>query len=300
MITIFTVPKAFTGNIAVNQENAIRSWQRLKPKPEIIIFGNDPGVAAAARRLKVKHVPQIKRNKYGTPLLGSIFREADRRAKNDTLCYINTDIIILNNFLPKIRRVPFKKFLIIGRRYDMKVDYPIDFRDKEWNKKMHNELLRKGSFFTMGMDYFIYRNGLYKDMPEFAIGRGSWDSWLVHSAIQQKAAVIDASSVILALHENHDYSHLKTSPKFQYWKGVEGEKNLALSGFRKVRPPNFYDAQHILTKDGINPARGIIYLGQRAYDFSTRHKALFPLYLTLKMARKLSPLVHKFKKPKTQ
>jgi hypothetical protein len=48
MLTIFTIPKPFRGHIEVIQRNAIESWLRLRPQCEIILCGDDPGVAEAA------------------------------------------------------------------------------------------------------------------------------------------------------------------------------------------------------------------------------------------------------------
>lgn len=298
MITIFTVPKAFKGKIATNQENAIKSWQKLTPKPEIILYGDDPGVAKAAKKLRVKHVPKITRNEYGTPLIDGVFKDADKRAKNDLLCFVHTDIIFLNNYTPLIKKIPCKQFLVVGQRSDVRIDKPIDFSRSDWRDRVRNHLARNGTFLTMGMDYFIYRKGLFADMPPFAIGRGHWDSWLPKSAINKKVVLIDATPSIVAVHQNHDYAHIKSSPDKKYWKGIEAERNLELSGFVHERPPNFYDARYLLTPQGLKPARSLIHLSQQVYDFSTKHKVLFPLYLSLKLARKIGPIVHRLKKPK--
>ena len=39
-LTIFAMPKAFSGHTGMIQNNAIRSWARLDPKPEILLFGD--------------------------------------------------------------------------------------------------------------------------------------------------------------------------------------------------------------------------------------------------------------------
>lgn len=296
-VTIITVPKAFTGRTAVMQENAIRSWQRLVPGAEIILFGDDPGVADAARRLGVRHVPEVAKNEYGTPLLHDVFNQADRLATHDILCFVNGDIVFLNDFSRQLDLIGHSKFLVVGQRFDMAVVGPIDFTNPAWNKELYERLVSTGSFLTMGMDYFLYRRGLYAGMPDFAIGRGSWDSWLVWSALDQGVPVIDATRQILALHQNHDYAHLKASPEGAYWKGVEGKRNLILSGFDKVRPPNFYDARFVLTEVGPRPATGFLYRAQRLYAFTSRHKVLYPLRILVKLGRKIGPMVHRFRKP---
>ena len=44
------------------QANAIGSWIRLNASCEVILFGDDPGVAEAAARFGVRHEPQLARN----------------------------------------------------------------------------------------------------------------------------------------------------------------------------------------------------------------------------------------------
>ena len=48
-LTIFTSPKPFTDpHIATIQRNAIRSWQSLGEEVEVLLIGEEPGIAEAA------------------------------------------------------------------------------------------------------------------------------------------------------------------------------------------------------------------------------------------------------------
>ena len=69
MITIFTIPKPFHEHNGVIQRNAIKSWIQLKPKCEIILFGDDDGVAEAAEKFNVTHIPFIEKNESYTVLI---------------------------------------------------------------------------------------------------------------------------------------------------------------------------------------------------------------------------------------
>jgi hypothetical protein len=60
VLTIFTIAKPFHGHIDVIQANAINSWLRLCPQPEIILFGNDEGTASTASQLGVRYVPDVQ------------------------------------------------------------------------------------------------------------------------------------------------------------------------------------------------------------------------------------------------
>jgi len=76
MLTIFSVPKPFHGRIGVIQTNAIRSWVLLRPACEVILFGNEEGTAEIASRFGIRHIPDVERNEYGTPLVSSVFSTA--------------------------------------------------------------------------------------------------------------------------------------------------------------------------------------------------------------------------------
>jgi hypothetical protein len=75
-LTIFAIPKAFRGHIAVIQRNAIASWTRMNPRPEVILFGTDEGTAEVAAEFGVRHVPTVQRNQWGTPLVSDLFSQA--------------------------------------------------------------------------------------------------------------------------------------------------------------------------------------------------------------------------------
>lgn len=61
-VTIFSLPKAFGGHTGMIQHNAVQSWMRMEPKAEIILMGNDPGVAEYAAQWGLRHCPDIKCN----------------------------------------------------------------------------------------------------------------------------------------------------------------------------------------------------------------------------------------------
>jgi len=98
MITFFTIPKPFEGHIGVIQRNALRSWRKLNPECEIIIFGDELGISEVAEEVGAVRIPEIRKNEYGTPYLDGIFSQVQGMAKNDIICYSNADIIFLKDF----------------------------------------------------------------------------------------------------------------------------------------------------------------------------------------------------------
>src|SRR6266576_4985363 len=93
-LTIFSAPKAFKGHFGFIQQNAIRSWLSLRPKPTIILFCNEDGTAEVLRGLDVQLVSDIATNSFGTPLVSDMFRQADSRATSDVVAFVSADVIL--------------------------------------------------------------------------------------------------------------------------------------------------------------------------------------------------------------
>ncbi|HET9913155.1 MAG TPA: hypothetical protein VFQ13_14765, partial [Anaerolineales bacterium] len=88
LITLFSAPKPFTDpHIAMIQRNALKSWTLL-PDVEVILLGDETGLAEAARELGVKYIPDVKCNANGTPLISSMFQLAREHSNSDLLCII--------------------------------------------------------------------------------------------------------------------------------------------------------------------------------------------------------------------
>ncbi len=169
---------------------------------EIILMGDDDGVAETAHELNIKHVPFIEKNEYGTPLLSSAFNTAQKIAKYNLLMYVNADVIFLQDLIEAIQRIDDKPaFLMCGRRWDLDVTEEIDFDDGEWTTKLREKVLKKVKLHGLsGMGYFIFpRNTI--DMPAFAVGRPGWDTWLIYNMRFQRIPVIDATGAVTVVPE---------------------------------------------------------------------------------------------------
>src|SRR5467141_3820646 len=105
MLTLFAIPKAFTGHIGIIQRNAIRSWTLLRPQCEIILFGDDEGTADVAEEFGIRHIPQVERNEFGTPLVNDMFEKAQNLGSHELCCFVNSDIILMNDFMEAAQRV---------------------------------------------------------------------------------------------------------------------------------------------------------------------------------------------------
>lgn len=231
MLTIFTTPKPFVGHIAVIQRNSLQSWKRLHPDVEIILVGNEEGAASVCRELAIRHVPDVRRNGYGTKYLASIFDQAEKIASHELLCYANCDILLMSDFRRAIEAVSRveKNFLLAGRRWDVDIQVPLDFQRKGWEDAVrHVAFQTNNQRPAQWIDYFVFSRGLYyQKVPEFVIGRPGWDNWLIWFALSARAAVVDLSSDVCAVHQNHDYSY-HPEGESGVWQGEEAQENYRL------------------------------------------------------------------------
>jgi len=251
MLTLFAIPKPFSGHIAMIQENAIRSWMTLGPGCRVILFGQEEGTAEMAKSLGTDHVQDVARNKYGTPLLNDLFRQAETLSNDPYLCYINADIILMNDAVQSVHSLTHRKkrFLMVGQRWDFDQAEPIVFNDT-WEQRLREQVSQRGKLHNpTGIDYFLYQRGLWGAVPPFAVGRTAFDNWLIYRARALKIPVIDATPSIMAIHQNHDYSHAGNGYKW-VWRGPEAKLNQALAG-NGSKLFTIWDSTHILTERGL-------------------------------------------------
>lgn len=252
MLTIFTTPKAFKGQFAIIQENAIASWCLLRPKCQIILIGNDFGTAKIARKYRLKNIEKVARNKFGTPLLPDIFERAYENAQFEKLAYINCDIILTNDFTEAVRKVELPTFFLTGSRWEFNINTKLDFSD-DWSKRLKTKVSKEGSQKSHGpTDYFVFTPEINFRIPKLAVGRTYWDAWLIFRAKQLGLPVIDATPTIWAIHQTHNYSH--AGGWTNVWLGPESRENKKLIGDRR-KYFNCRDADYLLTEDGLRKSK---------------------------------------------
>jgi hypothetical protein len=244
MISLFSVPKPFVDSYGIIQGNAVQSWLRLDPVPEIILCGDELGTSEICRKYNLMQIADIERNSYGTPLLNDVFEKVIKLASNEIICYINSDIIILPDFsksLMNLLSVQKSAFLLTGNRWNLDIEKNIDFNNG-WEKRLKYEVTAKGKLNRPGIDYFVFHKSLYKTIPPFALGRFSWDLWLAFEAHSLDCMVIDTTESMMAIHQNHDYPHLGLTKAYSKSNRVflelnpEIQQNQKLSGWKIFKP----------------------------------------------------------------
>jgi hypothetical protein len=195
------------------------------------LFGDDAGAAETARELRLRHEPYVARSEAGSKRLDYMFSTARALARHDILCYVNCDIILMDDFLRALKRISEKrtKFLMVGRRWDIEMPDPLDYLQASWRSRLQGTALMRGVQRSEDwIDYFAFSKGLYgASVPPLVIGRVHWDQWLMWKALNSGAAVVDASSSVIAVHQNHDYSY-HPNGRAGVWHGIEADENMRL------------------------------------------------------------------------
>ena len=277
MLSIFSVPKPFRGHIEIIQRNAISSWLRVHPHCEIILCGNEPGTEQTAAEFKVRYIPNIDRNNYGTPLLNSVFDQVGRIASHRLLCYVNADILLLGDFLCALQRIRFPRFLMVGQRWNVDLNTPWDFERADWEERLRGYVANYGALHPpSGSDYFVFpRGSAIEKLPPFAVGRPGWDNYLIYKARHLGIPVVDATRVVTVVHQNHDYAHV-ANQQGEWWEGPEADWNRSLLGGRD-HIFTLLDATHLMRSRLLLPAVGYPYLRRRWQTLSMLAPTTRPL-----------------------
>ena len=262
---IFTLPKPFDDpHIACIQRNAIASWKALGENVEVILIGNETGIAETADELDAIHVDHVRCNEHGTPLVNDAFRIAIAATEAEVLVFCNADVILLQDFKQALTDIMqgdrSDEFLAIGRRTNLDLRQSIDFGDRLAIQKLLEQTAAEGALAPIVCkEYFAFPRDQFDDLPSFAVGRGNWDNWMVSQTKRDGVPVIDLSNRVTVIHQNHDYRHvgsdwqakqnLKRPRKHCYLSGAEARENQRLGNGKHIISGS--TASHRLTEDGV-------------------------------------------------
>jgi hypothetical protein len=250
LITLFSAPKPFTDpHIAMIQRNALKSWTLL-PDVEVILLGEEDGLADAAQEFGVQHLRNVARNESGTPLISSMFQLARENSNSDLLCIINADMILMPDFVKAAKQAAKhkEKFVLLSQRWDLDVTQPIEFTEG-WTDRLSSRVHGEGSLHRpAGSDFFLFPRTCYTNIPTFAIGRAGWDNWMIYKARQERWPVIDCTPSVMIVHQNHDYSHLPGGKP--HYEHPDTNENIRLAGGDANVRYSIVDATNQLTAGG--------------------------------------------------
>lgn len=236
MLTLFTTPKPFRGDIGRIQRNAIRSWLALSPSPQVLVIGEGEGVAENCNELGVVHIPEVATAASGVPLLTGLFERARAESRNEILGYVNADIILTSD-LPKAIdevRAVFSQAVLICAPVNVPFKGDLDTKENNWEGAIRSLVAEVGAPPTRkGADLFVYPKDFYDRVPRLAIGRGGFDNWLIWRAILSGLPAVEITHRVLAIHQDHSASMHAGNPVV----GDDASRNLELVGWRAVSWP---------------------------------------------------------------
>lgn len=289
MLTILAIPKAFEGHFGLIQRNAIKSWTRLDPRPEIILFGSDRGTAEMAAEMGAIHAPDLATSPSGAPMLDDLLAKGQQRATHPIVCFVNADIVLTPPWMHAVRVAAAwrPRFLMVGRRWDLDVLEPLDFSRSAWADDLITRAKTEGCLATnMFIDYFVFPRGLLTDIPPFVIGRPGYDNWLLWKTRKRRIPLLDATNGAPIIHQNHNYAHIKAARgdpggKQTYLRGEDTRRNSELAG-NWTRYFTTDHATHVVTSDGVRLALQRQYVDARI-DTLKRHLVNFTRPLRRKL-----------------
>jgi hypothetical protein len=286
LLTLFTTPKPFKDpHIVTIQRNALRSWQALGEEVEVLVIGNDEGVAENTRELGVRHIPEVRCNTHGTPLISSMLEQARANSDSPYLAIINTDIILLPDILKAVRATAaaFERFVMIGQRWDMDVTSELEAGAQAF-AQFKKDVKTQGNLHPpMGSDYFLFPRECYANIPDFAIGRAGWDNWFIFKSRWEGWKLVDATKDVTIVHQSHDYRHLPGGQA--HYRLPETEENVEQAGgYHTIF--TMADAQYNLVK-------GRVERRPLTWERFAREAEIFPLTgLRSHFLGKLSYFIH--------
>jgi hypothetical protein len=141
--------------------------------------------------------------------------------------------------------------MLVGCRWDLDWDQPLDVSQPGWAESIRAEALhandqRPGNY----VDYFVYTRGVCDGLLPLAIGRYTWDNYILWHASSRGAELVDASAAVVAIHQNHDFSHHPQGIA-GVREGPERKRNREMVG-GWWHLYTIEDATQILTADGLH------------------------------------------------
>ena len=245
MLTLFTVIQTFRGAAAVIQRNALRSWMLLHPEVQVLVFGEAESGLEACWELGIHYDAEPELTALGAVRLDYMFAKAQKLARFNTLCYVPCDTLLLADFCEALNRVEalYPQFAMVGRNWDLSVQEAGSIGEAGWESRLRRATEREGRpNAAEHIAYVAFSKGLYvNDLPPLGVDEPGCANWLLWKAMTERVAVVDASEMVLAVHQHADVI-------LQLWgEGEPGGERTEVRRLLRKHLPSVANAPLLLT-----------------------------------------------------
>lgn len=248
----------------------------------MVLCGRESGIEEAAGRHNCVHLPHVATSASGIPILSEVLRLARLQFPADVYVYVNADIILLDDFAPALQKLWQQQLPFLGtaRRMNVELTEALDFSGP-WIEEV-GRLVDDRAVFTplwcAGGDVLAFTNQLLRDVPPFIVGRWHWDHWMMHRALEERAALVDLSPSVRVVHQEHHYEHIVgggRQPPRAFWSKTYNNEDVRKNEVLSERKfANVLDATHSLRNLAVvghaGHQLGLLYSVLRSYGVLRR------------------------------
>lgn len=238
-LTIFTALKPMYRHWGLIQRNALLSWTRIKPRPEIIVFGHGDGIPELAQELDLRHVPVLVRNKFESPRLDSLLERIGEFATHRTRALVCADTILPDNFGEAVRLVQnrFPQFLVVGGSHSLDAAGSVQWSEKapkaEFTLDLIREMIPDGALPQQSSQFFVFEDNI-KEVPPIGLGGACWKNWFIADGLYRGVTIVDISKMVPTFNQLHDPLHSKWGSRERLLSSPETEDE------RQIAPETFW------------------------------------------------------------
>jgi hypothetical protein len=230
------------------QRNTLQSWLLLHKDVQVILFGDAAGALEVCWELGIHYEPQPEMTAAGAVRLDYMFARAQELARFNALCYVPCDTLLLADFCEAFNRVEalYPQFAMVGRNWDLSVEEAGGIGEEGWDSRLRRKAECEGRpNAPEQVAYVAFSRGLYQgDVPPLGVDEPGCANWLLWKAIDERVAVVDASEMVLAIHQHPDVI-------LQLWEESGPEEAGAMAKLRRKRLPSVVNAPYLLTEGDI-------------------------------------------------
>ena len=247
-MTFLTAAKDFSGQSGELQKAALANWRHVCPEAEIVLLGGCKGAESVCQKQGVRQVFDVRATESGIPYFDAVVSWAREHARHDLLIYANADVLFPPDFGDYLAKMPVDPFLAVGQRIDLNKNAIFDPEHfyEQLREVLHTHQAEVHR--PAGMDFFIFRRGMWQGLKPSVVGRGGYDSALVAYCLREGIPVIDASFAFPVVHQWHDYAHISGGQKQAHY-GADARFNFETHQLRAFGP-NCLDAGLMMLRSG--------------------------------------------------